>query len=244
MFKKPKNLSIILILSLFTIISCSEENYNEPTLSSENQNAPQHIWNKFSEQQKIDINSTINENKDCTYYIEEFEIEFWKYPVFDENGTLTEIAHPIIGTKNTGENNYSNIIIDQKINSNQANLENINIETGNANINYWSQAGALFENNQLIINTTCFQKSDFDLETNELKFYISNGTGIYNNTNGFSYVKIEVEKEAVYGCYPNNADFPDDYEDGTCVENFSCYETCKSGQGKGKLYLIGFTCNK
>lgn len=244
MFKKPKNLSIILILTLFTVISCSEENYNEPTLSSENLTAPEHIWNKFSEQQKIDINATVSENKDCTYYIEEFEIEFWKYPIFDENGTFTEIAYPVLGSKNNGENNFSNIIINQKIKSNQANSKNTRIETGDANINYWSQSGALFENNQLIINTSSFQENDFDLETNDLKFYISNGTGMYKNTNGFSYVKIEIEKEAVYGCYPNNADYPDDFEDGACAENFNCTETCKSGQGIGKLYLIGYTCNQ
>jgi len=244
MFKKPKISSIILLLVMCTIISCTDEEINEPTLSSQNLAAPQHIWNKFSEKQKIDINTSVHESTSCTYYVEEFEIEFWQYPIFDENGTLVELAYPIMGTKNNGENNFSNIIINQKVRSDQTNLQNTNIETGNANINYWSQTGTLFENNQLIINTTSLQKNEFDLATNELKFYISNGTGMYKNTNGFSYVKIDVEQEAVYGCYPNNSDFPDDFIDGTCVENFNCVENCKFGQGKGKLYLIGYMCNE
>jgi len=238
-------LSVILVIFVFVLVGCEkEETIIDQVFTSENTEVPSRIWDQFSEKQQVEINTSVGSNEECTYFFEEFDIEFWTYPVYDNYGKLKEIAYPVYGINSNLENGNSNLVVNQSVESGDHGKDKTTLETGHANINYWFSQNDEIRSEQLIINVRSLQEDYFDLEQNITRFYISSGTGKYTNRNGFAYAKIVIEQNATYGCYPNNTNYPDYLEDGTCAPFTNCANSCENGEGIGKLFLIGFTSNK
>jgi len=238
-------LTVLILFFALTIVGCEKDvPTNDKIFTSENHEVPSRIWDQFSEKQQIEINTSVGMEEECNYFYEEFDIEFWTYPVYDNTGKLKETAYPVYGISSNLENGNSNLVINQRVESGDHGKDKTTLETGHANINYWFTQNDALISEQLIINVQSLQEDYFDLEQNITKFYISSGTGKYENRNGFAYAKIIVEQNATYGCYPNNSNYPDNFEDGTCAPFNDCTGACENGEGKGKLYLIGFTRDK
>jgi len=217
---------------------CAEEVAPTPEITSEyvNQMEPKEIWNKFEEQQKMDIAQSAENDIDVEYIIDIYDIELWSYPELN-NTNENVVKYPMIGTSSFTEI-QSEIILNLEVKNRMLSQENCSYEMGHANIVF--DKNSLDQSDQLILNVSTTQGQFFDLEENIFKLYFTNGSGKFNNNKGFAYAKLEVEKLPFYGCYANNPNYPDAMEDGTCVPNIDCADNCKDGAGVAKLYLLGF----
>lgn len=235
---KQSAIKIVLFGIILMTFACADEVNPVPEVSIEmvNRLEPKEIWNKFEDQHKIDIAQVASNDDDVNYIIDIYNVEIWSYPEVNEANEMV-VKYPMIGLSSFTEI-QSKIVLDLKVKNKLLTQKNCSFEMGNANVIF--NENSMEQSDQLILNVSSSQEQFFDLEENIFKLYFTNGSGKFKNNKGFAYAKLEIQKLPFYGCYPNNKNYPDKYEDGTCVPSMNCFANCMDGAGIAKLYLLGF----
>jgi len=235
----------LVVLSLvfisLTYVSCDEDNTPKDVdnLEKLQQTVSEEVLNKFEDDKVIEISKIDIDKADGNYIYEAFEVDYWIYDVYNENGQLLNRAYNFYGlnASNVHSTIKSSLVLSFNIGKSILGKNATEFECGKANMIYENEDN--FKSEQYIINVVSSKNQNFDIENNETKFYITNGTGALKDKKGFAYMKIENEIDASFGCYPNSKNYPDDFEDGTCALFNSCATNCAFGNGKAKLYILG-----
>jgi len=230
----------------FLYVGCDDDIVNREINNLEllQQAATEDVLEKFEDEKIVTLSKIDIEKESCKYLSETFEINYWIYDTYHENGTFKNRVYNFYGLN---ENNLhseikSSLVLSFELNKSILEKSASAFECGKANMIYEDQNN--FKSEQYIINVVSSKAENFDLENTQTKFYISNGTGGLKDKKGFAYMKLEIENEATFGCYPNSSNYPDDFEDGTCAMFNDCGTNCETGNGKAKLYLLGFSCDE